>query len=146
MRNLPLKLAVIGGVATFLVALPVSIDVSRSNAAAPGLASTIRVGLKCDTAQAVVGRPGTPGSVAGVARRSSRRALSGALVRRQWQNVDRHVRCVTDEPVDDRAVAQFEPTRPARLAQHQLRRAGVCKEALNALDHVRRRHRRHDGA
>jgi hypothetical protein len=75
MRNLPLKLAVTGGVAAFLVALPVSIDVSRSNATAPGQASAIRVGLKCDTAQAVVGRPGTPGSVAGVARRSSRRAV-----------------------------------------------------------------------
>jgi len=75
MRKLPLKLAVIGSVAAFLVALPVSIDVSRSNATASGLASTISVGLKCDTAQAVVGRPGTPGSVAGVARRSSRRAV-----------------------------------------------------------------------
>jgi hypothetical protein len=75
MRNLALKLAVVGGVAAFLVALPVSIDVSRSNAAASGPAGAIRVGLKCDTAQAVVGRPGTPGSVAGVARRSSRRAV-----------------------------------------------------------------------
>ena len=75
MRNLPLKLAVTGGVAAFLVALPVSLDLSRSNATAPGHASTISVGLKCDTAQAVVGRPGTPGSVAGVARRSSRRAV-----------------------------------------------------------------------
>jgi hypothetical protein len=75
MRNLPLKLAVIGGVAAFLVALPVSIDVSRSSATASGPATVIRVGLQCDTAQAVVGRPGTPGSVAGVARRSSRRAV-----------------------------------------------------------------------
>ena len=75
MRRLLLKLAVTGGVAAFLVALPVSLDVSRSNAAAPGHASTVSVGLKCDTAQAVVGRPGTPGSVAGVARRSSRRAV-----------------------------------------------------------------------
>jgi hypothetical protein len=75
MRNLPLKLAVIGGIAAFLVALPVSIDVSRSNTTASGHAGAISVGLKCDTAQAVVGRPGTPGSVAGVARRSSRRAV-----------------------------------------------------------------------
>ena len=75
MRRLPLKLAVTGGVAAFLVALPVSLDLSRSNATAPGHESTISVGLKCDTAQAVVGRPGTPGSVAGVARRSSRRAV-----------------------------------------------------------------------
>ena len=53
MRNLPLKLAVTGGIAAFLVALPVSIDVSRSNATASGHAGAI--GLKCDTAQAVVG-------------------------------------------------------------------------------------------
>jgi hypothetical protein len=75
MRNLPLKLALTGGVAAFLVALPVSIDVSRSNATASGHASTVSIGLKCDTAQAVVGRPGTPSSVAGVARRSSRRTV-----------------------------------------------------------------------
>ena len=75
MRRLPLKLALTGGVAAFLAALPVSLDVSRSKATAPGHASIISVGLKCDTAQAVVGRPGTPGSVAGVARRSSRRAV-----------------------------------------------------------------------
>ena len=75
MRNLPLKLAVTSGVAAFLVALPVSLDISRSNATAPEHTSSISVGLKCDTAQAVVGRPGTPGSVAGVARRSSRRAV-----------------------------------------------------------------------
>jgi len=75
MRRLPLKLALTGGVAAFLAALPVSIDVSRSNATAPGHVAAISVGLKCDTAQAVVGRPGTPGSVAGVARRSSRRAV-----------------------------------------------------------------------
>jgi len=31
--------------------------------------------LKIDTAQAVIGRPATPGSVAGVARRSTRRAV-----------------------------------------------------------------------
>ena len=58
MRNLPLKLAVTGGLAAILVALPVSLDVSRSKATAPGHASIISVGLKCDTAQAVVGRPG----------------------------------------------------------------------------------------
>ena len=75
MRNLPLKLALTGGVATFLIALPVSVDVSWSNVAAPGQVGALTVGLKCDTAQAVVGRPGTPGSVAGVARRSSRRAV-----------------------------------------------------------------------
>jgi hypothetical protein len=75
MLHLPVKLAVAGGVAAFLVALPVSIDVSRSNATASGHANVISVGLKCDTAQAAVGRPGTPASVAGVARRSTRRAV-----------------------------------------------------------------------
>src|SRR4051794_35094711 len=73
MRNLQVKLLAIGGAAAFLVALPVSIDVSRSDATAQGHASAIRIELKRDTAQAVVGRPATPGSVAGVARRSSRR-------------------------------------------------------------------------
>ena len=89
MRRLPLKLAVTGGVAAFLVALPVSLDLSRSNATAtvkrntssffylPVTRATISPSRprQCDTAQAVVGRPGTPGSVAGVARRSSRRAV-----------------------------------------------------------------------
>jgi hypothetical protein len=75
MRNLAMKLAMSGGVAALLVALPVSIDVSRSNATATGHASAISVGLKRDTAQAVIGRPATPGSVAGVARRSTRRAV-----------------------------------------------------------------------
>ena len=75
MRKLPVKLAVTAGVAAFLVALPVSIHVSRSNAIAPGHATALSIGLERDTAQAVVGRPGTPGSVAGVARRSSRRAV-----------------------------------------------------------------------
>jgi hypothetical protein len=69
MRNLPLKLALSGGVAAFLVALPISVHVNRSDATAASIS------LKLDTAQAVVGRPGTPGSVAGVARRSSRRAV-----------------------------------------------------------------------
>jgi hypothetical protein len=75
MRNLPLRLTVTGGLAAFLIALPVSIGVSQSNPTAPGHASTISIGLKYNTAQAVVGRPATPGSVAGVARRSTRRAV-----------------------------------------------------------------------
>ena len=75
MRFLPVKLAMTGGVAAFLVALPISINVSRLDAATPGEASTVSISLQRDTAQAVVGRPATPGSVAGVARRSSRRAV-----------------------------------------------------------------------
>ena len=45
MRTLPVKLAVTGGVAALLVGLPVSIDVSRSNATASGHAGTISIGL-----------------------------------------------------------------------------------------------------
>jgi hypothetical protein len=75
MRKLSLKLALTGSVAAFLVAFPVSIDVNWSNLTASGHASTISIGLKGDTAQAAVGRPGTPGSVAGVARRSSCHAV-----------------------------------------------------------------------
>ena len=56
MRNLPLKLTLTGSVAAFLVALPVSIDVNRSNLTAFGHASAISIGLKGDTAQATVGR------------------------------------------------------------------------------------------
>jgi hypothetical protein len=55
MRNLSIKLAMIGGIAAVLVAVPVSIDVSRSDGAALGHAGAISVGLKCDPAQAVVG-------------------------------------------------------------------------------------------
>ena len=46
MRFLPMKLAMTGGVAAFLIALPVSISVSRSNATAPGHESTVSIGLK----------------------------------------------------------------------------------------------------
>jgi hypothetical protein len=75
MHNLSIRLAMTGGVAAFLVPVPVSIGGSRSDGATLGHGGAISVGLKWDTAQAVVGRPGTPGSVAGVARRSSRRAV-----------------------------------------------------------------------
>ncbi|MBQ0822904.1 hypothetical protein KBI52_22200 [Microvirga sp. HBU67558] len=64
-----------GRVTAFLIALPVSIGGSQSNATAPGHASMISIGLKCATAQADVGQPGTPESVAGVARRSTHRAV-----------------------------------------------------------------------
>ena len=57
--------AFIGG--TMLCALPLSVHVSQE--------AVVSVAL--DTAEARVGRPGTPGSVAGVARRASRRCAAG---------------------------------------------------------------------
>jgi hypothetical protein len=75
MARLPLKLAATGGIAAILDGLPVSIDVNRSNATTPRPESVVSIGFKCDTSEAAVGRPVTPGSVAGVARRSSRRAV-----------------------------------------------------------------------
>ena len=62
------KLAIIGATlisSTMLCAVPFSLHVSQE--------AVVSVAL--DTAEARVGRPGTPGSVAGVARRSTRRAV-----------------------------------------------------------------------
>ena len=62
------KLAIIGTTligSTMLCAVPFSLQVSQE--------AVVSVAL--DTAQARVGRPATPGSVAGVARRSTRRAV-----------------------------------------------------------------------
>jgi hypothetical protein len=62
------KLAIIGATlmgSAMLCAVPYSVHVSRE--------AVVSVAL--DTAAARVGRPGTPASVAGVARRSTRRAV-----------------------------------------------------------------------
>jgi hypothetical protein len=62
------KLAIIGGTligSTMLCAVPFSLHVSQEAVASVTL----------DTAEARVGRPGTPASVAGVARRNTRRAV-----------------------------------------------------------------------
>ena len=62
------KLAVIGSTligGMVLCAIPVSVHVSQE--------AVVSVAL--DTADARVGRPATPGSVAGVARRTTRRAV-----------------------------------------------------------------------
>jgi hypothetical protein len=62
------KLAIIGGTligSMLLCAVPFSLHVSQGAVASVAL----------DTAEARVGRPGTPASVAGVARRSTRRAV-----------------------------------------------------------------------
>jgi hypothetical protein len=70
--GLPAQLALTGTAAALLTAVPVSIELGRSSATDP---DTTGIGLKIDTAEARVGRPATPGSVAGVARRSTRRAV-----------------------------------------------------------------------
>ncbi len=62
------KLAIIGSTligSTMLCVVPVSLQVSQQTV----------VSVALDTADARVGRPATPGSVAGVARRTSRRAV-----------------------------------------------------------------------
>jgi len=70
--GLPAQLALTGTAAALLTAVPVSIEVGRSSATDPDAAG---VGVKIDTAEAVVGRPATPRSAAGVARRTTRRAV-----------------------------------------------------------------------
>jgi hypothetical protein len=78
MQSLTVKAALTGAVATLLLAIPVSVQVGRSGTTDHAL-NPIGIGLQIDSAQAIVGRPGTPRSVAGVARRTTRRT-----VRRRW--------------------------------------------------------------
>ena len=62
------KLTIIGATligSTMLCAIPLSLHVSQERI----------VSVALDTADARVGRPATPGSVAGVARRTTRRAV-----------------------------------------------------------------------
>jgi hypothetical protein len=65
MHTTPKKLAVICAAAAMLCAMPVSINTS----------SEAGLTLSVDQAQARVGRPLTPVSVAGVARRTTRRTV-----------------------------------------------------------------------
>jgi hypothetical protein len=69
---LPAQLALTGTAAALLTALPVSIELGRSSATDPD-ATGVR--LKIDTAEPIVGRPATPRSAAGVARRTTRRTV-----------------------------------------------------------------------
>jgi hypothetical protein len=64
--------ALTGTAAALLTAVPVSIELGRSSATDPDATG---VGLKIDTAEAIVGRPATPRSAAGVARRTTRRTV-----------------------------------------------------------------------
>lgn len=69
------KLALTGSVAALLLAMPVSINLGRSGA--PDATFKIAgIGLTIDSAQARVGHPATPGSVAGVSRRTTRRTIA----------------------------------------------------------------------
>jgi len=70
--GLPAQLALTGTAAALLTAVPVSIELGRSNATGPDATG---IGIKVDTAEAIVGRPATPRSAAGVARRTTRRAV-----------------------------------------------------------------------
>lgn len=69
------KLALTGSVAALLLAMPVSIDLGRSSATDP-IFTMAGIGLTIDSAQARVGHPATPGSVAGVSRRTTRRTVA----------------------------------------------------------------------
>ena len=73
MQALSKNLALTGTLAALVCALPVSIDFARPSATAPSLSQAIGVGFKIDTAEARIGRPATPRSFAGVARRTVRR-------------------------------------------------------------------------
>ena len=62
------KLAVIGATlvgGAMLCAVPVSVNFSQEKV----------VSVKLDTAEAIIGRPATPRSAAGVARRTTRRVI-----------------------------------------------------------------------
>ena len=80
MQYLPSKLALTAPLAALLWAIPVSIDLTRPHAATADRAELIGIGLKIDRAEARVGRPATPRSVAGVARRTVRTPYVGAAV------------------------------------------------------------------
>ena len=69
------KLALTGSVAALLLAMPVSIDLGGSGAT-DATFKIAGIRLTIDSAQARVGRPATPGSVAGVSRRTTRRTVA----------------------------------------------------------------------
>jgi hypothetical protein len=75
MQYLPVKLAATGTLAALLWAIPISINLTLPHAATASRARTVGIGLKMDSAEARVGRPATPASVAGVARRTTRRVV-----------------------------------------------------------------------
>jgi hypothetical protein len=82
MRRLPTRFALTASIATLLWAVPVSIDVVGPGATDANAVKTLGIGLKLDTAEARVGRPATPRSAAGVARRTTRAVRPVAPVAR----------------------------------------------------------------
>jgi hypothetical protein len=74
MQYLPSKFALTVPLAALLWAIPVSIDLTRPHTTADR-AELIGIGLKIDSAEARVGRPATPRSAAGVARRTTRQTV-----------------------------------------------------------------------
>jgi hypothetical protein len=80
MQHVSKNLALTGALAALVCALPVSIDFARPGATAPSLSQVIGVGLRIDTAEARIGRPATPRSAAGWARRTARAPAAGVVV------------------------------------------------------------------
>jgi hypothetical protein len=78
MQVLSAKLALTGALATLLWAVPVSIDLGRPGSPNATMSPATGIGLKIDSAEARIGRPATAGSVAGVARRTTRRTVRRA--------------------------------------------------------------------
>ena len=72
LKALPMPVALTGAVAAVFAATPISIDLGHSD---PDGVNETGIRIKVDTAEAIVGRPATPRSAAGVARRTTRRAV-----------------------------------------------------------------------
>jgi hypothetical protein len=75
MQVLSAKLALTGALATLLWAVPISIDLGRPGSANTNMSQALGIGLKIDSAEARIGWPATAGSVAGVARGTTRRTV-----------------------------------------------------------------------
>jgi hypothetical protein len=75
MQHSSAKLALTGTLAALLWAIPVSIDLAMPHAATANQAAAVGIAFKVDSAEARIGYPATPGSVAGVARRTTRRTV-----------------------------------------------------------------------
>lgn len=68
MKSMISKLAIVCATAAVLTVEPYSVQFSQPTG----------ITVAADQAQAIIGRPATPGSVAGVARRTTRRHMYGA--------------------------------------------------------------------
>ena len=68
LHAVPAQVALTGALAALFTATPVSVDLSQD----PQSSEASGIKIKVDTAEAIVGRPATPRSAAGVARRRRR--------------------------------------------------------------------------